>query len=197
MKCTIIQTNLTLTSFSHSLTLSLSLIWCFLFKSVSSINPLWIFPALGRNGYPSNEALDVHHAHVVISVKHLPHMLISESALDGKRLGVWKSVAAIRIMTQLVMLDLRPNAMLQEVKIRHVLISAAPREHLFGHVLHSAMNASPHAAVHHDAMIHVIAEDMDGLLRRDPLLYCYPASQQNITKDTGKDQDQDQEKKRK
>ena len=81
-------------------------------------------------------------------------------------------------MRDLAVLDLRPYLLVQEMQVGHVFIPAAPGGHLGGHAGDGVLGAAPHAAVHHDAVVHVVPQDVDGVLGLDPLLHSDPDTTQ-------------------
>lgn len=74
-------------------------------------------------------------------------------------------------MSDLLVLDQRPDDIVQEMQISHVFVLVLPREHeTFEGVVagqgggdrgcgdgDGVLDATPHAAVHHDAVIDVVA----------------------------------------
>ncbi len=129
-----------------------------------------MFSAATRHRDASDKPVNVHQPRIVVRIKHLPNMLICHWSLCGEGASIGESITAVTIMCNLVVLDVGPHLLLQEVQVRHVFVPRTPLRDLAHHVRHRTLDAAPHAAVHHDAVVHVVPQDVDRVLALDPVL---------------------------
>ena len=89
-----------------------------------SVDPIRLFAAFPWDGHPSYEPIYVHHTRMILSIKHLTHMLIVFVSSCRKGFGVGIAVAAVGIVGYLLVFDFRPYFGLEEVQVCHVFIAA-------------------------------------------------------------------------
>ncbi len=142
---------------------------------ILSINPIRVSPAAARHRDTADKPVDVHKPRILLVIKHLTHMLIGHEPLRGEGPRVGEAIAAVAVVCNLVALDVWPYLLLEEVQVGHVRVAAAPGLDLLRHVGDRPLHAAPHAPVHDDAVVDVVAQDVDGVLGLDPVLDGNPA----------------------
>ena len=76
---------------------------------------------------PSNETIYITHPRCIIFGENLSNVLVVLVSLSWEGTGVRKFEAAVRVMAHLIVLYKRPDYILEEVDILHILVLAKVR----------------------------------------------------------------------
>ena len=108
-------------------------------------------------GYTPYKAVNIHHTRVVMGIEHLTNVLVSFRSPGWKGFCVRIPITAVAVMSNLLVLHIRPDFLFKKVKISHVLVPTAPRHDLLLHVRYRTFNCPPHAPIHWNAVVDVIS----------------------------------------
>mmetsp|Transcript_15725 Transcript_15725/g.50415 ORF Transcript_15725/g.50415 Transcript_15725/m.50415 type:complete len:327 (+) Transcript_15725:102-1082(+) len=143
---------------------------------MSAVYPVGLPPTRWRRGDAQHEVVDVALPRRPVAEKHLSDVLEVCRPLRGEGLRVGVLVARVRVVRQLRVLYARPHALLEKVKVGHVLVACRPAGDERCHVGHGVARAAPHAAVERSVVVRVVADRVHELARGDPLLHREPLS---------------------
>lgn len=64
---------------------------------------------------------------LIVGLEYLTHMLKIKESSSGEGVGILVHLAKVRIMRDLIVLDQRPDDVIQEIHIINVIVSIVPR----------------------------------------------------------------------